>query len=211
VWPAKPAHCLVWWLVDLGVYNTAAMILAWTSIERHILVFHDRWLQARSKRLILHYLPLVSLMTYATVYYTVVLFFPPCQHTYTYTLPVCAASPCHLLHPVLGMWEMGVHGCLPAIVIAVSSIGLIARVLLSKRRANQLVRWRKYQKMIVQLLSVSLLYLALGLPIMVISVARLCGLPADEGVREQQETLSITYWVMLLLPIVLLWYHSKFR
>ena len=39
VWPKIPARCLIWWLVDLGFYNTTALILSWTSIERHILVF----------------------------------------------------------------------------------------------------------------------------------------------------------------------------
>lgn len=204
VLPQKPIRCLLWWLVDLGFYNTAANILAWTSIERHILVFHDRWVSTRKKRLFVHYLPLTFLILYSTIYYTVVIFFPPCQHRYIYTLPVCAASPCHLFHPILGLWEMGVHGCLSTIIVAFFSIALLIRVIVYRRRRNRVFRWKIYRKMIIQLLSVSALYLLLNFPIMIISVAHLCGLPPDVGVEEQQISFFLTYWVMFLLPFVTL-------
>jgi len=202
--PPIPARCLIWWLVDLGFYNTASLILAWTSIERHILVFHGRWISNRKKRFFVHYLPLVLLISYSTIYYTTVIFFPPCQHTFIYTLPVCAASPCHLLHPILGLWEMGVHGCLSTILVAFFSIALLVRVIVHKRRRHRKFRWKVYRKMIIQLLSISALYLLLNFPIMIISVARLCCLRSDIGVEVQQITFFLTYWVMFLLPFVAL-------
>jgi hypothetical protein len=58
--------------------------------------------------------------------------------------------------------------------------------------------------MIIQLLSISALYLLLNFPIMIMSVAHLCGLPADIGVEAQQITFFLTYWVMFLLPFVAL-------
>jgi len=202
--PPIPARCLLWWLVDLGFYNTASIILAWTSIERHILVFHDRWVSTKRKRFFVHYLPLLILIFYLTIYYTIVIFFPPCQHTFIYTLPVCAASPCHLFHPILGLWEMGIHGCLSTILVAFFSIALLVRVIVHKRRRNRRFRWKIYRKMIIQLLSISALYLLLNFPIMLMSVARLCGFPPDIGVETQQITFFLTYWVMFLLPFVAL-------
>lgn len=202
--PATPARCLIWWLVDLGFYNTAALILAWTSIERHILVFHDRWILTKQKRLFVHYFPLFILISYSIIYYTYVIFFPPCQHTFIYTLPVCAASPCHLFHPILGLWEMGVHGCLSTILVAFFSLALLVRVIVHKRRRHRRFRWKVYRKMIIQLLSISALYLLLNFPIMLMSVAHLCGLPSDIGVEAQQITFFLTYWVMFLLPFVAL-------
>ena len=202
VWPQTPARCLVWWLVDLGFYNTAVIILAWTSVERHILVFHNRWISTPRKRLFVHYLPLIMLLSYATIYYTVLIFFPPCEHTFLYTLPVCAAIPCHIFHPILGLWEMGVHGCLCTVIIAVSNIALVIRIVMQKRRMHRAFRWRKYRKMIFQLVSISVLYLLFNLPIMVLLVARQSGLPADVGVEEELVAFFLTYWVMLLLPIV---------
>ena len=58
--------------------------------------------------------------------------------------------------------------------------------------------------MIIQLLSISALYLLLNFPIMLMSVAHLCGLPSDIGVEAQQITFFLTYWVMFLLPFVAL-------
>lgn len=201
-WPQTPARCLVWWLVDLGFYNTAALILAWASIERHILVFHDRWLATNTKRFFVHYCPLISLLTYAIIYYTILIFFPPCENIFIYELPVCAAMPCHLTHPILGFWEMGVHGCLCTIIIAIANLSLIIRVLIRKRHHNQMFNWKKYRKMIIQLVSISILYLCFNLPVMSFMVANRLGLPADVAVQEQLTFFFLTYWVLLLLPII---------
>jgi hypothetical protein len=202
VWPQTPAHCLVWWFVDLGVYNTTAIVLAWASIERHILIFHTRWISTQKKRFFVHYLPLILLLLYATIYYTDLIFFPPCEQTYAYTLPVCGATPCHILHPVFGLWEMGVHGCLCTMIIACSNIALLIRVIIQKRRHNRLFQWKKYRKMIFQFVFLAALYVTFNLPIMILLIARQCGLPADVGVQEQLVAFFLTYWVMLLLPFV---------
>ncbi|CAF3282514.1 unnamed protein product [Rotaria socialis] len=175
--PQTPSRCLIWWLVDLGFYNTAAIVLAWASIERHILIFHIQWL-------------------------SILIFFPPCKQTYDYTLPVCSATPCYLLDPALGIWEMGVHGCLCTLIIAFFNITLLIRVVLHQKRSRRIFHWKKYRKMISQLLLISMLYLLFNLPIMIIWVARNCGLLADVGVEEQFVAFFLTYWVMLLLPMV---------
>jgi len=99
---------------------------------------------------------------------------------------------------------MGIHGCLSTILVAFFSIALLIRVIIHKHRRHRVFRWKKYRKMIIQLLSISALYLLLNFPIMIMSVARLCGLPADIGVEAQQITFFLTYWVMFLLPFVAL-------
>ncbi|CAF2506696.1 unnamed protein product [Rotaria sp. Silwood2] len=203
VWPQTPARCLIWWLVDLGFYNTAAIILAWASVERHILIFHGHWISTQKKRLLLHYLPLAILLLYSTIYYTVLIFFPPCQHTYDYTLPVCSATPCHLLDPILGIWEMGIHGCLCTMIIACFSIALLIRVIVHKRRGRRMFQWKKYRKMISQLLLISSLYLIINLPGAIMWVGRFCGLvPTAAYVEAQLVGFFITYWAILLLPVV---------
>ena len=202
--PSTPLHCLVWWFIDLGIYNTSSLIVAWMSVERHILVFHDRWVVSHRQRILFHYLPLFSILIYATIYYIWLIFFPPCQHEYVYTLPVCSATPCHLLDPILGRWEMGVHGCLSTLIIACSSIGLLIRVIIQKYRQNQVFQWRKYRKMIIQLFSVSLLYLIFNLPAMLIWLRLTWTTPTYAVVQAQLITFFLTYWVMMLLPIVAL-------
>lgn len=204
VWPETPGHCLIWWLVDLGFYNTVGIVLAWASVERHILIFHADWTSTKKQRILIHYIPLITLLLYATIYYTIVIFFPPCQHYYDYTLPVCSACPCHLLDPVLGMWEMGVHGCLCTIIITVFNIALLIRVLMYNTRGHRLFNWKKCHKVMIQVVCIATLYALFNFPIMIIWVARLCGMPRDAGVEVEHYAFFLTYWVMLLLPVVAL-------
>lgn len=41
VWIAKPAFCSFWSFVAIGLFDMLAMLMAFGSIERHILVFHS--------------------------------------------------------------------------------------------------------------------------------------------------------------------------
>ena len=200
--PSTPARCLVWWFVNLGIYNTASLVLAWMSIERHILVFHNRWTTNRRKRFMIHSLPLISILIYAMAYYTWVIFYPPCRHTFVYTLVICSATPCYLHHAFLGIWDMGVHGGLSTVIIACFSVGLLIRVLVKRRHQYRIAHWRKYRKMILQLLPVSIMYLIFNLPTMVLWVARLSGLPGGVIADAQLINYFLSYWVMLLLPMV---------
>lgn len=200
--PATPAHCLVWWFVNLGIYNTTSLVLAWMSIERHIFVFHNRWVRNHRKRFMIHSLPLILLLIYAMAYYTWVIFFPPCQHTFIYTLVICSATPCYLHHAVIGIWDTGIHGGLSTVIVACFSIGLLVRVLVKRRHQYRIVHWRKYRKMILQLLPVSIMHLIFNLPSMILWVARLCGVPGTVIADAQLINYFLSYWVMLLLPIV---------
>ncbi len=55
------------------------------------------------------------------------------------------ATACHILYPIIGLWEMGVHGCLCMMIIAFSSIALLIRVIIQKCRRNQIFQWKKYR------------------------------------------------------------------
>ncbi|CAF3788114.1 unnamed protein product [Rotaria sp. Silwood1] len=46
VWPQIPTTCLAWQFSDIGIFTTTGIIMAWASIERHILIFHDQWSMA---------------------------------------------------------------------------------------------------------------------------------------------------------------------
>ena len=202
--PATPIRCLLWWFVDLGLYNTASLILSWATLERHILIFHNRWIATTNRRFLLHYAPLILLLLYCFIYYIWILLDPPCEHQFIYDLPVCSETPCHLLHPFFGIWETGIHGCLSTLIIAIFSIALLCRVIHQKRRLHQVFQWRKYRKMIVQLISISMLYLVCNFPIMIISFTRICCIAPDAWVDVQHFAFLLSYWVMFLLPFVAL-------
>ena len=58
--------------------------------------------------------------------------------------------------------------------------------------------------MIIQMLSISALYLVLNLPIAIRLAAHACGMPANIGADAQLYTYFIAYWIPLLLPFVCL-------
>ncbi|CAF3209233.1 unnamed protein product [Rotaria sp. Silwood2] len=204
VWPQTPFVCLIWWLVDIGFYETCCILTAWASIERHIFVFHDQWLSTRRGRFLVHYLPLTMIIIYTTSYYTWVIFFLPCKNTFDYTLPVYSASRCFFSHPILKPWEAGVHGCFTTLVVAVFSIGLLIRVLMERRRRHREIQWRKHRKLTIQLLSISSIFFIFNLPLNLGAFIQLCGLPFSIGATLMPYFFFSTYWLIFLMPFVCL-------
>ena len=202
VQPQIPLVCLLWWFTDYGIYNGGLFLMAWLAIERHILIFHDQWLSNRRGRILLHYLPLVIVVTYIILFYSIVIFFLPCEDIYAYTLPVCGASPCYQSYGVLGMFEFIVNTSIPIILEGLFSIVLVVRVQRQKRRLRQSVQWRKHRRMIIQLFLISGLNVCLNLPISLIPIAHLCGLPSEYGVQAQLYFFFLGYFVIFLLPFI---------
>jgi hypothetical protein len=202
VQPQKPIVCLLWWLADYGFYIGGIILMAWLAIERHILIFHDRWVSNRRGRFLFHYLPLIILVAYILLFYITVIFLLPCENIYVYTVPVCGASPCYQLYGILGMWEFIVNTSTPIILEGIVSIGLVVRVQWQKRRLRQSTQWRKHRRMIIQLFLISGLNVSLNLPIYLIPLAHLCGLPPAYGVQAELYFFFLGYFVIFLFPFV---------
>jgi hypothetical protein len=164
------------------------------------LIFHDGWISNRRGRFLFHYLPLIILMTYIFLFYITVIFLLPCENIYDYTLPVCGASPCYQAYTILGMWEFIVNTNIPILVECFVSIGLVLRVQWQKRRLRQSNQWRKQRRMIIQLFLISGLNASLNLPLNIIPLARLCGLPPEFGVQAQLYFFFFGYFVIFLFP-----------
>ncbi|CAF3437326.1 unnamed protein product [Rotaria sp. Silwood1] len=105
VLPSIPFICILWWFIDLGLYNGFTIIMAWSSIHRYLFIFHDQIFFQGKKRFLFHYLPLIILILYILIFYIIVIIFPPCMHTFDYTLPVCNDYPCYLDDFILGLWD----------------------------------------------------------------------------------------------------------
>ncbi|CAF1421783.1 unnamed protein product [Adineta ricciae] len=209
--PSSPAACLTWWFIDITFYNGGVILLAWMAIERHILIFHYRWIMNRRRRFLFHYLPLVVLVIYTLVFYIIAFFFIPCENGYDYTVPVCGESPCYQSYGVFGEWDLFANNCAPIILESVVSIGLILRVQWQKRRLRQSDQWRKQQRMIIQLCLVSGVNMCINLPIYLITFAHLCGLPSQYGVQASSYFYFFSYLVTLLFPFTSLSQYPELR
>lgn len=176
--------------------------MAWLAIERHLLIFHDRWFSNQRQRFLFHYLPLIIFVAYILLFYIIVIFFLPCENTYVYTVPVCGASPCYQSYGILGMWEFIVNTSVPIILEGIVSVALVVRVQWQKRRLRQSSQWRKHRRMIIQLFLISGLNFSLNLPISLIPIAHLCGLPPEYGVQAELYFYFLAYFVIFLFPFV---------
>ncbi|CAF1144156.1 unnamed protein product [Adineta steineri] len=200
VTPAAPSTCIAWWFAAFAFYNGQQILLAWTAIERHILIFNSQWATTKRGRFFSHYLPLILLLLYISTFYSYVLLIFPCENTYEYDLPVCNAYPCYQNDLILGTWDFFGHNILPAFLVASVSMALLIRVIRQKQRLNQQVQWSKHRKMTKQLVSMSILNIIFILPLNLLTLAHLCGLPDEYGAQLQLYFYFAGYLFIFFIP-----------
>ncbi|CAF3360691.1 unnamed protein product [Rotaria socialis] len=200
--PATKSLCLMWMFVDETLYNVSTVTIAWASIERHIIIFHDKWLSSVKKRFLLHYAPYAIVITYTILFHFVVIVIPPCENTYNYTQEICGHPLCSHNSKLVGTWDSVVHNIIPAITIVIFSISLLARVLIKNHRMRRAFQWRKHRKIAIQLLLISFLYLLLYIPIICIELVQLCCVSEELNGPFEQYAHFFSYYVILLLPFV---------
>ena len=207
-----PSICLMWWLFDFGAYGAITVFLAWASLERHILVFHQRQLlQTARQRFFVHYLPLIILMIYVTVFYVVVILFPPCENKFDFKSVGCGLSPCYGLVSYLNVWDYLVNGILCTVIETTCSMSFFMRVLWQKRRARRTLNWRKHRKMSFQLLSASILSSTITFPHSLIAlIAQFGGPDLVAAVSKISPYLSfLSSFVVMSLPFICLACQSE--
>ena len=199
IWIRSPIFCDIWGYIDMTVYYMQLLLFAWASFERHILIFHDRWLATQRQRFFLHYLPVILIIIYCLIFYAVPYFFPLCENSFDYSVALCT-SLCLYNFSAFQTMDAVVNNILPNFLIIILSVALLVRTWRQKRRMRQTFQWRKHRKMTIQLLSISLLYLFATSPYAMMVLLRLCGLPADQGVEFQEYTIFVSYYAELLFP-----------
>ncbi|CAF1294087.1 unnamed protein product [Adineta steineri] len=209
--PSTPTLCTAWWFVDTGIYNGCVIIMAWGSIHRYLLIFHDRLFLIARKRFLFHTMPLIILILYIFIFYIVVIIFPPCSNKYNYNLPVCGEYPCYLGVPLLGIWDTVINSIIPTAIITVFSILVLTRVYIQKRRLHQANLWRRQRKMTIQLFSICILFLAANVPLNLVTFGHICGLSPRFGEEVQVYADYLCYFVTLLFPFVCLSTLSEMR
>ena len=199
---ATPTFCRIWVFIDAAVYVIIAILMSWASIERHILIFHPNWIATKTKRFLVHYLPLLVCCAYPTLFYGLLFIVLPCSSPFDYTVATCNHYSCVSSDPWVGVWDSVVNFILPVFVIVVFSVALLARVLYHKYRALGRIEWRNYRKMAVQLLSISAIYFVFLLPPMLLYAAYTAGVSWDVGADYYSVSNFFGYYVVLLTPFV---------
>ena len=213
VWPSTPLACLVWWYVDIGLFEATIMLVVWASLERHILIFHERWLSTGVRRYLFHFFPIMIFAMYPLLFTLLCLIFITCDDgfVFDYSNAWCSFSPCFYRETLLSFYDTMMHWVLPNIVILLLNVTLIIRVVWYRSiRLRQTIRWRKHRKMIIQLLSVSLIFVMFNLPVVTYYLLMLFkALPENVNPQIYAYFYLICYLPVLLMPLFVLFSMPK--
>ena len=210
VWPSVPVSCLLWWFSATGISNLTNLLMAWASIERHILVFHNQWLRTRKVRFLAHYLPLATVLFYGSGFYLVLLLMFSCEQESAYHSDWCL-YPCYYDHQQIAFYDTLVNSILPTPVIVFASLLLIIRVIRRKYYFHRRIEWRRHRAMIMQLLSIQALFLLFNLPMASIVLTDVCGFLSDSTEQLVYYAYFLYHYVSLLMPFVCLAALPDFR
>ena len=201
--PESAVGCLIWQWCDYLLFALANMLMLWASFERHLLVFHSHLFSNQRTRFFLHYFPLAFIVLYLLLFYTILIFAYSCDSKFDFSKPLCG-SPCFTDHSLLSLYDLLVHSWIPTLFIALFSVGLVLRVLYQKRLfLRQHGQWRKYRRMILQLLSISFVYLICMGPYTLVQIIDLLAGLSPLMTYVENVYLFYVYWLlMLLLPFV---------
>jgi hypothetical protein len=200
-WIQNPTFYLFSFFFDYGLFVSQIILFSWATIERHILIFHDQWVSTKKKRLFIHYLPIVTIIIYCFIYYSLITFGPFCKSSFEEFLAMDIYTPCLFDIPILATWELIGHEGVPTFIIVIFSISLIVCVIKQKRTMNQPIQWRKHRKMTIQMLSISSLYFILNAPGTIIHLGSQYGLPQSVTV------ISFVYIYYFFEPISYFYFH----
>ena len=200
----RPLHnfSLFWSYIDFTFYTIQIIIFAWATIERHILVFHNQWLLTTKKRFFIHYLPIITLITYVFTYCFIILYFSPCGNVFYHSHINGVPVPCVIDKTIIAKYDLICHQMIPTFTIVIFSIGLLVRVLYQKTRLNRSLQWRKQRKMAIQLLSISILYLSFNFPWTFIDLCYEIGLSVGDVFKFRSYAYFFSCYIIFLFPFV---------
>jgi hypothetical protein len=196
------AFCFAWAYLSAVCLASTTFLMAWASIERHVLIFHAHWLRTPNRRIWFHYLPLCACLLWPMVFFGITYIGLPCSVPHDYTEPGCGITWCIVDYPQLAVFDGISNAITPTFTIVGLSSALFLRVLYHRSRAQHQIDWRSYKKMVVQLLSISMLYFFLSFPPILLYTAYAVGLPSSIGADYYSDSSFFFYWIIIFTPFV---------
>ncbi|CAF3838715.1 unnamed protein product [Adineta steineri] len=204
VWIKSPAYCMIWKFIDSTVYTSLAKLVGWTSVERHILIFHSQWIATNRRRYLIHYTPLILIVLYGVILYGITSPMNDCNRSFIYNSNLCSYYSCIYNSAAFSLYEFMSGGVLSSSCMGFGSIFLVIRIVFQKRRLQRQIQWRKYRKMTIQLLSVTSIFVVIYLPPILLGIAKQLGVPSYVGVDYTKYSNFFAHYVIFLFPFTCL-------
>ena len=201
--------CLIWTWYDTVLTTVDLFVMAFTSIERYLFVFHHMFL--RRHKHFLYKIPIVVCFIIPIIWYTGLIFGYPCQNSFSFSNFQCGTL-CYLTnYQVFINFENFVFFMFPLLIIVIGNNTLIICVLIQKRnmkRKHRLGLWRNNVRMISQLMFIAVLYMSIYVPSCILlifgSYVRRSGFqPWAESVRRLYFT-HLKYLIIFGCPFMVL-------
>ena len=173
--------------------------MAIASIQRYIFIFHKHLMNTHFK----HYIPILLPPIFLFIWYFVLIFFYPCQQQFDYTQVWCLGA-CYIYQGIIGTIDWIISSFVPVLLTGIFNILLIVRVVYQKYTMQRARTWRTTRKLVIQLLSISFLFLTIYLPLIIFGLIRLWIDPLFLFVFTMVYLAYVVYLVPLLVPFICL-------
>ncbi|CAF1060857.1 unnamed protein product [Adineta ricciae] len=208
---SNPAFCMIGTFIDSTVTVIITYLMAWASIERHILIFHSHWFATKSKRFVFHYFPLFLCLIYPIIIYSFMLFIRPCTIQFDYHQSQCGFYGCVTLNTNLAIFDVLAHNFIPITIVFTLNIALFIRVLYHRHRVQQRIDWRNYKKMAIQLLLIAAVFILFLFPPIILYTAYSFGLSWNVGADYISDGVYFGFYAFMLIPFASLSSLPKLR
>ncbi|UJR29222.1 hypothetical protein I4U23_010436 [Adineta vaga] len=158
---SSDGFCLFWIVATCTLDLAGIFLMAYASIERYLFIFHGNILKHHP--ILFRYAPFTFCAIYPLLYVIGILFLVPCQNHFIYFAFLCSGG-CYLNDPFWNAmtWVGNISASVSLILL--TNILLIGRTLYQKNKMKQTRVWLKNRKMVLQLVSVGILYCFAWLP-----------------------------------------------
>jgi hypothetical protein len=199
--PNKYSFCIFWIWYNFSLQTVNLSLMTWTSIERHILIFHSNLIQTSMGKIKYHYIPLIISSMYIPIFYFACIIIYQCENFFDYTSILCGPI-CYNNVTWLSTYDWMTNILFPSLMIPLASIGLLLRVLIQAKKMKRTVNWRSTRKMTMQLMIISVLYLIFWFPLALVSLIRIYFIPTFIDDITYYYLYYTPYLVQLFMPFV---------
>ena len=207
--PESNLFCSFWTWIHYSINISNLILMAFACSERHWLVFRINAMRSQRIRLVYHYIPITLCMIYPWVFYFVLIFLYPCEPIYDYTRLLCL-EPCYFLTNSIGNFDTFSNNWVPIFAIPILSGALLFRYRAQKQRMQiEVFRWKRDRRMVIQLLSITSLYLFMWAPLQAAAVYDNIFLGGAAPPFVVDYLCTLPYFVHLFYPFVVLFSNSE--
>ncbi|UJR11367.1 hypothetical protein I4U23_015547 [Adineta vaga] len=202
--PESDLFCAIWTWIHYSINISNLILMAFACMQRHWLVFRLNPLHTRLDRILYHYIPITICMIYPWIFYFIFIFLYPCKASYDYKKLLCLI-PCYFFTHTVANTDTFMNNWIPIFAIPILSSALFIRFLVQKRRMQmEVFRWKRDRRMIIQLLSITTIYVGAWAPLQAATIYDNIFLAGEAPPFVVDYLYTFPYFIHLFYPFVVL-------